>query len=238
LVITEEPFCPPFIDDLDALCRSPCLQCPVWLVDCCSVVPSSLVPVSSTHRAYAYEAWIKSRLAQYCSAKWVDQKLSEATQQASRSLTSEKLPFAPVDLDAMDLEELVAACEVDHGTPAVEQTPGGSSHGYERWKSYLQRGGLDGYARRRNDALDVAGPSRMSAYLNAGMVSPLRIAREVWAHRGAGKAKYVNEFLTWRGLSYAWCSTIQSGAERRPWSCFQHGRRKPCKSTPVTPGSS
>merc|ERR1711871_1128584 len=45
----------------------------------------------------------------------------------------------------------------------------------------------------------------MSAYLNTGMVSPMRIARELCSQSGRGKSKYMNEFITWRGVSYSWC---------------------------------
>lgn len=44
----------------------------------------------------------------------------------------------------------------------------------------------------------------MSAYVNTGMVSPMRIAREASATSGAGKGKFLDEFLTWRGVSYAY----------------------------------
>uniref|UniRef100_A0A7S1WBW2 Uncharacterized protein n=1 Tax=Alexandrium catenella TaxID=2925 RepID=A0A7S1WBW2_ALECA len=37
------------------------------------------------------------------------------------------------------------------------------------------------------------------------MVSPMRIAREADATPGSGKAKFLSEYLTWRGVSYAWC---------------------------------
>merc|ERR1712232_1200541 len=33
----------------------------------------------------------------------------------------------------------------------------------------------------------------------------MRLAREAKAKSGSGKAKFLNEFLTWRGLTYAWC---------------------------------
>jgi len=32
-----------------------------------------------------------------------------------------------------------------------------------------------------------------------------RLAREASASSGSGKSKFLNEFLTWRGLTYAWC---------------------------------
>ena len=51
--------------------------------------------------------------------------------------------------------------------------------GYRRWRSFIDSKGLTTYARRRNEALDVTGPSRLSAYLNTGMVSPMRIAQVI-----------------------------------------------------------
>lgn len=63
--------------------------------------------------------------------------------------------------------------------------------------------GLKSYAAKRNDALEPHAVSRMSGYLNVGMVSPMRIAREANAASGAGKSKFLHEFLTWRGLAYA-----------------------------------
>ena len=60
---------------------------------------------------------------------------------------------------------------------------------------------------RATDAsrLYSSGVSRMSAYLNLGMVSPLRMTRDVLA-RGAGSCqKFLDEFHTWREISYAHC---------------------------------
>lgn len=99
--------------------------------------------------------------------------------------------------------------DVDHTVAPVSHiTKGGSSEGYQRWNSWIAAGGLKTYAKRRNESLDPHGVSRMSPYLNAGMVSPMRIAREADATGGAGKGKFMNEFLTWRGVSYGWCYHI------------------------------
>ena len=73
---------------------------------------------------------------------------------------------------------LVADMDVDHTVKPVEHTVGGSLHGYRRWSAWIASGGLKSYAKRRNESLDVHAVSRMSAYLNAGMVSPFRLARE------------------------------------------------------------
>merc|ERR1719502_1608410 len=99
LVVAEEPFCAPFTQGLAALCNSPSLQCPVWVVDCDSVIPMCHVPASATHRAYAYEAAVKSHMQRYCTSKWVDQSLNEDAAEATAGLRL-KLPFTPVDLEA------------------------------------------------------------------------------------------------------------------------------------------
>ncbi len=108
------------------------------------------------------------------------------------------------------IDDLVSAMDCDQTVPRVEGTPGGSIAGYKRWTRWLDCGGVKSYAKRRNDALDPAGASRMSAYLNLGMVSPFRIAREARAAgqvRGSktGCNKFEKEFLVWRGLAFAWC---------------------------------
>ena len=136
--------------------------------------------------------------------------LDEELQRASAQLRDGSLPFKPVDLlncDPQEFAGLIAECNVDHSVPPVPQyTPGGSEAGYRRWRTFIDSGGLRTYAKRRNNSLDVCGPSRLSAYLNTGMVSPIRIAQEVYGScNAAGKDKYIQEYLTWRGISYAWC---------------------------------
>lgn len=49
------------------------------------------------------------------------------------------------------------------------------------------------------------GVSRLSAHLHLGMVSPFRVAREALAARSYGAGKFVDEFLTWREIAYAFC---------------------------------
>jgi len=206
LVITEEPFCDPYIAGLSDLCASQ-ISAPVWVADCDCIVPVSLTPAGSCHRAYAYEKAVKNHFATFAAEGWTDATLDEASMSQSAEQLK-NLPFVPVDLESCDpqgLAALVSECQVDHSVAAVSQyTTGGSEAGYRRWCAF-KANGLVTYARRRNDAMDVSGPSRMSAYLNAGMVSPMRMAHDVWTSAGAGKAKFLNEYFVWRGLSYAWC---------------------------------
>ena len=49
------------------------------------------------------------------------------------------------------------------------------------------------------------GVSRLSAHLHFGMVSPFRVAREALAAGTYSAHKFVDEFLTWREVAYAFC---------------------------------
>ena len=111
------------------------------------------------------------------------------------------LPFEPVDLSQTDIDELVARCPVDHTIPAVRHTRGGSDAGYARWEQFKQQH-LTAYHETRNDASDLEGVSRMSAYLHHGMVSPMRLAREAHTLGGAGADKYLDELFVWRELAH------------------------------------
>ena len=111
--------------------------------------------------------------------------------------------FEPFDLKA-PLDEAIADCLVDHSIPAVEDTPGGSRAGYERWEGFRD-GRLGNYHAKRNDAALPDAVSRMSAYLHSGCVSPFRIAREARQQGGDGAEKFLDELLTWRELAYNFC---------------------------------
>lgn len=199
LVVAEEPFCVPWLQGIEQLMHEPDISCPVWVIDASSVVPCALVPKGACHRAYAYEKATQQLHEDFLARPWEDIALPPPC-----AAPVEKLPSF-IDLKAENLEDLIEQMDVDKSVRPVQHTIGGSSAGYARWSSWLAAGGLSTYAARRNDALDVNGVSRMSAYLNLGMVSPMRIAREAKAARGAGKGKFLNEFLTWRGLSLAYC---------------------------------
>ena len=114
-----------------------------------------------------------------------------------------ELPFEPLGLSVHDLGQLVSECEIDHAIAPVPHTGGGSTTGYARWEKFKQHV-LEAYAERRNNPLSD-GTSRLSPYLHYGMISPLRIAREAAALRTPGRDKYLDEFLIWRELAYAFC---------------------------------
>jgi len=194
LVVAEEPFCVPWLRGIQEIHS---MEKPLWLVDCASVVPSALVPKNACHRAYAYEKATETLHSQRGSKPW-----EEVPVQGLPDIALE-FDSCSTDLRSANLEGLLEDMDVDFSVAPVAHTRGGSAEGYARWEAWVAGGGLRTYAKRRNESLDVHGVSRMSAYLNTGMVSPLRIARLAFSASGAGKGKFLNEFLTWRGLSYA-----------------------------------
>jgi hypothetical protein len=209
LVVLEEPFCSPWLAPVNVLCSAH-FDAPVWLVDADSLVPCALVKPAACHRAYLFDAATKGLVGKRLAAPWVNAVLNPKGVGVVEPIC---MPFKPVQghLSSITIEDLVAEMDVDHTVRQVMHTRGGSKEGYRRWTSFIGGGGLDTYAKRRNDALDPGGVSRLSAYLNMGMVSPLRIAREVNARESlvkgakAGCAKYMQEFHVWRGVSYAFC---------------------------------
>ena len=86
----------------------------------------------------------------------------------------------------------------------LRHTRGGPRAAAARWSAYVSGGGLKSYAAHRNNPLspDGKGASRMSCFVNLGMISPLIMARDA-THAGADK--YLSEFCGFREAAYLWC---------------------------------
>ncbi len=168
-------------------------ETPVLSVDSSCVVPIPLVNRAHA-RAFEYRAATRRLYAQRVTAEYHDQP-------ADCAMFAGELPFAPLDLQRADLAQLTAACQIDHSVAPVADTPGGSRAGYARWEAF-KRQGLRSYARRRNDAADHSGVSRLSAYFHFGMISPMKIAREAAEHAAE---KFLDELLIWRELAFHFC---------------------------------
>jgi hypothetical protein len=173
LIVAEEPFCSPWLDGVHKLLASKS-PAEVVLVDADSIVPCSLVPRSSCHRAYAYDAATAKLLAARTGpgSVWPEQLLP--FRPPPRPWEGVPLPGAEPEKTAQGgaQADIVAALlaemdSIDHSVRPVSHTKGGSTHGYARWNAWRAAEGLETYARRRNDALDISGVSRMSAFLCA-----------------------------------------------------------------------
>ena len=116
-----------------------------------------------------------------------------------------------------DLNEIISLkkwsiewCKNDAESPQpCRQTSGMCSDGKARWKTWLKRGGLRDYAKHRNDPTKPHSPSRMSCYLNLGIVSIFQIVNDIVKAKEydkrvvAGAEKFEEEILKWREFSYA-----------------------------------
>lgn len=195
LVVTERMPVAPLLS-WTATLRS-AIAAPVWEVDTACIVPVTLVD-RAYDRAFVYRDATAALRRARLSAPWIEVADPERT-------FTPTLPFEPVDLSAADLPELVSQCRIDHTVGPVADTRGGSAAGYTRWREFVESGRLDRYDRSRNEPARGDGVSRMSAHLHYGMVSPMRLAREVVTRTSDGAAKWLDELLVWRELAYTFC---------------------------------
>ncbi|GFH59792.1 hypothetical protein CTEN210_16268 [Chaetoceros tenuissimus] len=86
-------------------------------------------------------------------------------------------------------------------------TVGTTTAGMERWNKFVRdRKGLVYYGRRRTDPLQPHASSRMSCYLNFGVVSIFQLVYETklaQTNKVAGADKFEEEIVKWREMSYA-----------------------------------
>ena len=190
VVITDEPFCDPWLSSCKEL-ASKSFPAPLYAVDAACVVPCVAVSASACSRAGTYERATANARQVALSSPYLD-----------TAYEPDSFPQPPVLFTSMpltDIASLVSKCRVDHEVKACSHSAGGSGPGYKRWNAWVDGGGMKKYAATRNDVLRAGGVSRMSPYLNFGMVSPFRLALE-----GAKSPKFINEMQIWRELSYAW----------------------------------
>ena len=228
LLVTEEMPVSPHEPDVQALLRrlGPASPCEFATVDCACVVPMGTT-AKSYGRAYEFRSATQTeRVARLRGLPDFRAFLAQGGLDTPRPPGPELEPaLAPFDVcvtgttDA-DLREMVAKCRgVDHTIPEAGGTKGGAAEGYRRWERFVASGGLRLYAARRNNALQPAATSRLSAYHHYGMVSPFRIAAE-----SQPCPKLADEFLTWRELGYHFCFHLFPNHGMRPRACLRAAR--------------
>jgi deoxyribodipyrimidine photolyase len=94
----------------------------------------------------------------------------------------------------------------DPTVPPCQQTDGSSIVGKRRWRSFVTAG-LKDYAKKRNSIIHPHAVSRISCYLNLGILSIFVLLHDVWeakSTRGysAGCQKFLDEVVKWREGSY------------------------------------
>lgn len=139
-----------------------------------------------------------SRLQVTLPAKW---KIPETSCPGTRPWTVEEL------LTITDLKKWVMTCwpGADTTVAPCRQTQGTQAAARQRWKSFLNHG-LAQYAKRRNQIDLPHAVSRMSCYLNLGIISIMDVVADVWeAQKRSGSEgcrKFLDEVIKWREIGY------------------------------------
>jgi predicted NAD/FAD-dependent oxidoreductase/deoxyribodipyrimidine photolyase len=114
---------------------------------------------------------------------------------------TDSTPFQCLSLQDCNLANLVGQCRVDHSISPVLETPGGTRAGYRRWNDFKKETASGLEIESDDIGWDVHDP-RLNAYLQFGMISPFRIAREAMA---IGAGRYLNNTLAWREFAFRFC---------------------------------
>jgi deoxyribodipyrimidine photolyase len=95
----------------------------------------------------------------------------------------------------------------DTSVPPCQQTHGSAMAAHDRWKAFLHHG-LMHYGKRRNQIVLPHAVSRISCYLNLGILSIFDVVHDVWqiqsTRKGysAGCGKFLQEVIKWREIGY------------------------------------
>jgi photolyase PhrII len=195
-IVTDMFPLPPWTEWLQTISASS--KGPVFDVDCHCVVPMPMFG-KSVDRPYKYRDATKKLRKKRLQASWPVLDV-QAEQYAG------ELPFEPVDLanrviDPNERIALLQECNIDPTVLPIWEVRGGEKAALQKWQKFFDKG-LNGYARRRNNAADSTGVSRLSHAFHYGFLSPMRVAREAAAVGTKSADKYLDELLVFR--EHAW----------------------------------
>lgn len=196
IIITDLFPLPPWKDWVKSVARS--AECPILQVDCHCVVP---MPVfgKSMDRPFRYRDATKKLRKRRIGKSW---PLVEVENRSFEGV----LPFKPVDIDKdiVNLRngfDLISKCDIDMTNHPVWGFKGGEIEALRKWDEFLQKG-IHGYARRRNNAADPEGVSRLSSAIHYGFISTMKIAREASDVGTKSAEKFLDELMIFR--EHAW----------------------------------
>ena len=195
VVVTDEPFVEPYLTTVHRLKRVK--STPLITVDTSLEIPARLVSPKCVHRAFLYSSATKAQFAKRCQQPYPTTfTVSSPTTTTASSTTSLNLPthlFLNLSQHPSTPELIKRCTSLDHAVLAVDHTRGGMKHALSRWSNFLNKGGMKNYHKTRNDPLQhhKYGVSRISAYLNVGILSPFKVARDALRMKSS---KFMQEF--------------------------------------------
>jgi deoxyribodipyrimidine photolyase len=181
-VVTDEPFVEPHLNIVRRLERIK--SATLITVDTSLEIPAKLVSKQHVHRAYSYRNAIANEFRKRCLQPYPASNFANLPTLPSSTLSN--LPTR-LFVDFNELEypsgtrDLVQTCtSLDHSVSPVDHTRGGMSAAKVRWCNFLKHG-MKKYHKTRNNPLQhhQHGVSRISPYLNLGVISPFKVGRDV-----------------------------------------------------------
>lgn len=196
IIITDLFPLPPWKEWVKSIASS--ATCPVLQIDCHCVVP---MPVfgKSMDRPFRYRDATKKLRKKRIGKLW------PSVETVNESFKG-KLPFKPVDIENEIINsrngfDLISKCEIDMTNHPVWSFRGGEIDALRKWSEFLQKR-IHGYARRRNNAADHEGVSRLSSAIHYGFISTMKIAREASDVGTKSAEKFLDELMIFR--EHAW----------------------------------
>lgn len=173
-----------------------------------------VVPVTVMDREHATARGIRPRLAAHLA-----EHLHFVGDDEPRIRREVTLPFVPTLVTEAEIPSLVARCAIDHAVPPSPIIRGGRAAALARLDWWLEQG-LPRYEERNDPNVDVT--SGMSPYLHFGNISVQELLLRARDHGPAAPyAKFLDETLTWRELSFNmahWNPRHRSMAAVPPWA--------------------
>eukprot|EP00943_MAST-04B_sp_MAST-4B-sp1_P005650 g5650.t1 len=228
-IIVDEPYTEPYISFASQIKRT---VAPSVLVDnACILTPQLVHNFHLLDRPYKFVNATKVRRETRLLWKLKENELKLHLQKESLRLYCNNLPFEPINLNDRIVDNFCnlknsnfnlsvskidyilnkLVTNIDYSVGKIVSTKGNSAAGYKRWDAFMKRG-LKSYDKKRNDVLEHYnfGVSRMSCYLNLGIVSPFKMMKMLFDgsdchNKGNKNEKFLKEFLCFRELSYCFC---------------------------------
>ena len=206
IIVTDMIPLPPWSTWVRSVAKSS--KAPLVEVDAHCVVPMPLFG-KSVERPYQYRNATRKLRKKRVQREW-------PTCEVNAKQYRGHLPFVPVNIDEEirkkeDRWNVLRHCKIDPTVHPVWQERGGEKAALTRWQDFLSEG-ISAYARRRNNAADSRGVSRLSHAFHYGTISPMKVAREAAGINTKSAEKYLDELLIFREHAWHHASSLDNPA--------------------------
>ncbi len=201
-IITDLFPLPPWTQWIKNIAQS--ATCPIIEVDCHCVIPMTMFG-KSVDRPFKFRDATKKIRKRLVQQGWPKNEVSVPEFHG-------ELPFRPIDIEeqvaiTQNRIKLLKNCNIDPTVLPIWRERGGEVASLAKWQRFLEKN-LSSYSRRRNNAADPKGVSRLSAAFHYGFLSPMKVAREASAVGTKSAEKYLDELLIFR--EHAWHHVVST----------------------------